>query len=449
MESHFSKEIIGRIQYAAKADLEALHIIIYGNPGETLLVRRSLRRFPGFDCPIESNEYRDVMERVKIFEQKELQCICRLLNLEQSGSTDELGEKICSFLRKPAISEVQSTFSRSASKTVIRHDSYDERKMVTVREARSSTSKMTTMETEIAAEIQLANLEYQHERRIIELKLKLNRARHNGNASSVGTSCASKNLENSKFLLDTNKFSNSNERVHRWVSEIEPEERQAAFERRETASDITPTGREAAYDITSRGREAAYKIFRRRREAAPVDTQAVFAERDAAFERRSLDVDERKIVSQHQPDKKMNDQILQGAVIDQEERMNDQCLLSAGIGLATEIASSQLGAGIDLNDEDENDVQIFNLMEVLAHPNKFSSLLKLIRSAAWMNRLIQKTRNVSELTIEELEWANIRWYNYEQSQDCKTEIHNLTWKLQLKQSGKLIGLNPFLDDECV
>jgi hypothetical protein len=55
MESHFSKEIIRRIQHAAEADLEALHIIIYDNPGEALLVRRSLRRIPGFDCPIESN----------------------------------------------------------------------------------------------------------------------------------------------------------------------------------------------------------------------------------------------------------------------------------------------------------------------------------------------------------------------------------------------------------
>jgi hypothetical protein len=89
---HFSKEIIRRIQHAAGADLEALHIIIYGDPGEALLVRRSLRRFPGFDCPVGSN---DVMERVKIFKQNELQFICRLLSLEQSGSTDELGEKIC------------------------------------------------------------------------------------------------------------------------------------------------------------------------------------------------------------------------------------------------------------------------------------------------------------------------------------------------------------------
>jgi hypothetical protein len=84
----------------------------------------------------------------------------------------------------------------------------------------------------------------------------------------------------------------------------------------------------------------------------------------------------------------MNDQFLQGAGIDQEEGMNKKCLQGAGIDLATEIASSQVGTRIDLHDEDENDVQIFNLMEedniVLAHPNKFSSLLKLIRSAAWM-----------------------------------------------------------------
>jgi hypothetical protein len=104
-------------------------------------VPRGLRRYPGFDCPIESNEYRDVMERVKIFERNDLQFICRLLDLEQSGSTDELGEKICSFLRKPALSEVQSTFSISASKTGMSQDSCDERSMVTIFEARRSTSK--------------------------------------------------------------------------------------------------------------------------------------------------------------------------------------------------------------------------------------------------------------------------------------------------------------------
>jgi polyphosphate kinase len=100
--------------------------------------------------------------------------------------------------------------------------------------------------------------------------------------------------------------------------------------------------------------------------------------------------------------------------------MNKKCLQDAGIDLATEIASSQVGARIDLHDEDENDVHIFNLMEedniVLAHPLKFSSLLKLIRSAAWMYRFIKKTqkltRNVRELTTKEMEWAKIRWYNY-------------------------------------
>jgi hypothetical protein len=83
---------------------------------------------------------------------------------------------------------------------VMSHDSYEERSMVTISESRSSTSKTTTMETEIAVEIQLANLKYQHEKRIIELKLKLN--------SSVGTLCASKNLGNSSEL------------VQRWVSQI-------------------------------------------------------------------------------------------------------------------------------------------------------------------------------------------------------------------------------------
>jgi hypothetical protein len=276
-------------------------------------------------------------------------------------------------------------------------------------------------------------------KKIIELKLKLNRAKYNGNASSVGTMCASKNLENSKYLLNTDKFSNSNERVQRWVSETEPEGRQAAFARREAAYDVPPTGREAAYDITprrreatydvtSRGREVAYEIIRGRREAAPEDTQASFGERDAAFERRDaafkrklLDVDQRKIVSQYQPDKEMDDQCLQGA----------------GKNLAKEIASSQM--------EEAN--------IVLAHPNKFSSLLNLIRSAAWMYRFIKKTQkltlNVSELTAEEMEWAKIRWYTYEQGQNCNTEIHDFTWKLQFKQTRKLIGLNPFLDDECV
>jgi dynactin complex subunit len=102
------------------------------------------------------------MERVKIFQRN------------VSGSTDELGKNIFSFLRKPALSEVQSTLSRSASKTGMIHDSCNERCMVTISEARRSNSKMTTMETKIAAEIQFANLKYQHEKKIIELKLRLN-----------------------------------------------------------------------------------------------------------------------------------------------------------------------------------------------------------------------------------------------------------------------------------
>jgi hypothetical protein len=153
----------------------------------------------------------------------------------------------------------------------------------------------------------------------------------------------------------------------------------------------------------------------------------------------------------------MNNQFLHGAGIDREAEINNQYLQGAGIDLESEIASSQVDAGIDLHDKVENVVQIFNLMEedniVLPDPNKFSSWLKLIRSTAWMYRFIKKTqkmtRNVGELTIEEIEWAKIRWYIYEQSQNYKAEIHDLTKNLQLKQSSKLIGLNPFLDDENV
>jgi hypothetical protein len=44
---------------------------------------------------------------------------------------------------------------------------------------------------------------------------------------------------------------------------------------------------------------------------------------------------------------------------------------------------------------------------------------------------------------EQMEWAEICWYSYdyEQGQNCKTEIHDLTWKLQLIQTRKLIRLN--------
>jgi hypothetical protein len=105
-------------------------------------------------------------------------------------------------------------------------------------------------------------------------------------------------------------------------------------------------------------------------------------------------------------EERMNYQILQDAGIDQERGMNDQCLQGVGIDLASEIDSSQMEE---------------------VYPNKFSSLLKLIRSAAWMYRFIKKTqkltRNVSELTTEEIERAKIRWYNYELGQNCKTEIH--------------------------
>jgi hypothetical protein len=164
----------------------------------------------------------------------------------------------------------------------------------------------------------------------------------------------------------------------------------------ETVYDVTPRGRAAAYDVTPRGEGAANEITLGRREAVAEDIQAAFAERDAAFERRLLDVDHRKKNSQHQPDTEM---LARSSV-------------GAGIDLATEIASSQVGVGIDLHDEDENDVQIFNLMQediiVLPDTNKFSSWLKLIGSAAWMYRFIKKTQKLTR--TEEMEWAKIRWY---------------------------------------
>jgi hypothetical protein len=154
--------------------------------------------------------------------------------------------------------------------------------------------------------------------------------------------CASKNL------LDTDKFSNSNERVQRWASQIEPEERQAAFEKSDVNTGrrkAAPEDREAAYDVTPRGGGAAYKITLGRRQAVPEAVQVAFAERDAAFgrkdaafERRLLDVDHRKIVSQHQPVTEMTNHF---------SCMLARSSLGAGIDFATEIALSQVGVGID------------------------------------------------------------------------------------------------------
>jgi hypothetical protein len=166
------------------------------------------------------------------------------------------------------------------------HESCDERSMVTISEARKSTIARNS-------EFQLANLKYQNKKRIIELKWNLNRTKYNGNARSVVTWCASKNMENSKYLLDTDKFSNSNgefkdgfvklnlkkdkQRLEKVMLLLEAatedrlaafEERDAAIKRREAAYDVTPQRRKAAHDVTSREREAAYEIIRGRRECA-------------------------------------------------------------------------------------------------------------------------------------------------------------------------------------
>ncbi|KAG5862297.1 hypothetical protein JTB14_027696 [Gonioctena quinquepunctata] len=79
--------------------VKALHVVAFGNEGEGRKTQKEMRDFSGFHLDEKSSEFAQKLSQVKQKVQlPDLIAICRILDLDYSGSGEEVVVRICSFM---------------------------------------------------------------------------------------------------------------------------------------------------------------------------------------------------------------------------------------------------------------------------------------------------------------------------------------------------------------
>ncbi|KAG5862677.1 hypothetical protein JTB14_011949 [Gonioctena quinquepunctata] len=79
--------------------VKALHVVAFGNEGEGRKTRKEMRDFSGFHLDEKSSEFAQKVSEVKQKVQlPDLIAICSILDLDYSGSSEEVVVRICSFM---------------------------------------------------------------------------------------------------------------------------------------------------------------------------------------------------------------------------------------------------------------------------------------------------------------------------------------------------------------
>lgn len=82
-------------------NLQVLHTICWDAPGRINMVKKNLRRFNGFDFEDDSDEFKNRREAALKVELSKLKLTADVLDLDTSGSVEDLVDRIFTFLIKP------------------------------------------------------------------------------------------------------------------------------------------------------------------------------------------------------------------------------------------------------------------------------------------------------------------------------------------------------------
>ncbi|CAH1966803.1 unnamed protein product [Acanthoscelides obtectus] len=82
-------------------DLKTLHRLLFKVNGKTTLVKKNIRKFNGFDFDKDSDEYQKKIASVQKLDLKQLKGLCEVLDLQKSGTKDDLVNRIVDFLLEP------------------------------------------------------------------------------------------------------------------------------------------------------------------------------------------------------------------------------------------------------------------------------------------------------------------------------------------------------------
>ncbi|CAH8864797.1 unnamed protein product [Trichobilharzia szidati] len=95
------------IRKVKPADLKLLHLVIYGRPGSVNEIRSNLRRFRGFGFQPGSEQYEKKSAYIHQRQLSDLRESLRILNLEVTGTREQLASRLLEFLHKPSAASVK------------------------------------------------------------------------------------------------------------------------------------------------------------------------------------------------------------------------------------------------------------------------------------------------------------------------------------------------------
>ena len=86
--------------------IQALHVAAYGEQSQPRSARKNVRKFTGYNLEKPSEEYDLKINTIKEnLGLNDLIAVCNVLNLDYSGETSEVAERVCAFLNNLSISD--------------------------------------------------------------------------------------------------------------------------------------------------------------------------------------------------------------------------------------------------------------------------------------------------------------------------------------------------------
>ncbi|RZC40689.1 DEK, partial [Asbolus verrucosus] len=82
-------------------DMKLFHRILFKTTGKSTMIKKNIKKFNGFDFKKDSDEYTKKVASMHKCEVKQLKSICEMLDLQKTGSKDDIIERIIEFLLDP------------------------------------------------------------------------------------------------------------------------------------------------------------------------------------------------------------------------------------------------------------------------------------------------------------------------------------------------------------
>lgn len=93
--------IEAQIQKKKTDDLKVFHRVLFNRPGTTVLIKKNIRSFRGFSFSKSSPEFKKKHAALVKLTLANLKDMCSILNLERSGTKEDIVDRILDFLLKP------------------------------------------------------------------------------------------------------------------------------------------------------------------------------------------------------------------------------------------------------------------------------------------------------------------------------------------------------------